>query len=173
MYVVAELYNLSSSRKLLSVSRLLKEANTFQGSAASYARISAAAFNSTGTVLYCSDSLGALFSLDLLQNRYRKVVTLNSRCCILQSEAREKGRLLAATVDNTIRVIDGEHGDQIQVLQGHTSNVSTISVQPNAGMLMLSTASDGAVLWDLQTFHKRRRLRARSNSAIQTVGNNT
>lgn len=155
--------------KLFSVSRLLKEANPFQGSAACYARITTAEFNSSGTVLYCSDSLGALFCLNLIENRYQKIVTLNSRCCILQSETKENGRLFAGTVDNTIRVVDVALGDQIQVLRGHTSNVSTISVQPNSGMLMLSTALDGAVLWDLQTFQKRRRLRARSKSAIQTV----
>ncbi|KAL7057906.1 hypothetical protein AAHC03_016996 [Spirometra sp. Aus1] len=111
------------------------------------------------------------FHVHLIQSifRYRKITTLNSRCCILQSEAKENGRLLAGTVDNTIRIIDVSVGDQIQVLRGHTSNVSTISVQPSSGTLMLSTALDGAVLWDLQTFHKRRRLRARSKSSIQTV----
>lgn len=60
-------------------------------------------------------------------------------------------------------------GEMVAWMKGHVSPIHSISVHAS-GRYALTTSSDTALLWDLDTFTRRRKLNVKENVGISKVG---
>lgn len=60
-------------------------------------------------------------------------------------------QILAAVIDNTVRVWDAATGLQLHVLTVHTATVFVLECHPSDSRLAMSASYDGqTVIWDIQ-----------------------
>lgn len=66
-------------------------------------------------------------------------------------------------------MLDGKQ--EISISSGHNSQISNISIQPNSGLHILTTATNEVILWDLNTFQRRCKLCLNESLEIILVNN--
>ncbi|XP_042690606.1 TBC1 domain family member 31 isoform X2 [Centrocercus urophasianus] len=126
------------------------------------------AFDSSGDSLLAGDHQGNIYVFDLNGNRFKLVQRTMQACTALAFNLRRKTEFLVALADYSVKCFDTETKELISWMRGHDSSVSSISVH-GSGRYAITTSTDTAQLWDLDTFQRKRKLNVRQSVGIQQV----
>ncbi|XP_075351349.1 TBC1 domain family member 31 [Mycteria americana] len=126
------------------------------------------AFDSSGDSLLAGDHQGNIYVFDLNGNRFNLVQRTMQACTALAFNLRRKTEFLVALADYSIKCFDTETKELVSWMRGHDSSVSSISVH-SSGRYAITTSTDTAQLWDLDTFQRKRKLNVRQSVGIQKV----
>ncbi|NXT37141.1 TBC31 protein, partial [Pelecanoides urinatrix] len=126
------------------------------------------AFDSSGDSLLAGDHQGNIYVFYLNGNRFKLVQRTMQACTALAFNLRRKTEFLVALADYSIKCFDTETKELVSWMRGHDSSVSSISVH-GSGRYAITTSTDTAQLWDLDTFQRKRKLNVRQSVGIQKV----
>ncbi|XP_062483072.1 TBC1 domain family member 31 [Pezoporus occidentalis] len=126
------------------------------------------AFDSAGDSLLAGDYQGNIYVFDLNGNRFSLVQRTMQACTALAFNLRRKTEFLVALADYSVKCFDTETKELISWMRGHDSSVTSISVH-GSGRYAITTSTDTAQLWDLDTFQRKRKLNVRQSVGIQKV----
>ncbi|XP_019485231.1 PREDICTED: TBC1 domain family member 31 isoform X3 [Hipposideros armiger] len=126
------------------------------------------AFDSSGDCLIAGDHQGNIYVFDLSGNRFTLVQRTAQACTALAFNLRRKSEFLVALADYSIKCFDTVTKELISWMRGHESSVFSISVHAS-GRYAITTSSDTAQLWDLDTFQRKRKLNILQSVGIQKV----
>uniref|UniRef100_A0A7N6BCN3 TBC1 domain family member 31 n=1 Tax=Anabas testudineus TaxID=64144 RepID=A0A7N6BCN3_ANATE len=126
------------------------------------------AFNTTGDSFLAGDYHGSIYVFDISRNRFRLVQKTGQACTSLAFSLRRTTEFLVALADYTIKCFDKDTKQLVSWMRGHEGAVSSISVH-SSGRYTITTSSDTAQLWDLDTFQRKRKLNIRQSVGIQKV----
>ncbi|KFR03813.1 TBC1 domain family member 31, partial [Nipponia nippon] len=126
------------------------------------------AFDSSGDSLLAGDQQGNIYVFDLNGNRFNLVQRTMQACTALAFNLRRKTEFLVALADYSVKCFDTETKELVSWMRGHDSSVSSISVH-GSGRYAITTSTDTAQLWDLDTFQRKRKLNVRQSVGIQKV----
>ncbi|NXU02807.1 TBC31 protein, partial [Buphagus erythrorhynchus] len=126
------------------------------------------AFNLSGDSLLAGDRQGNIYVFDLNGNRFNLVQRTMQACTALAFNLRRKTEFLVALADYSIKCFDTGTQELVSWMRGHESSVSSISVH-GSGKYAITTSTDTAQLWDLDTFQRIRKLNVRQSVGIQKV----
>uniref|UniRef100_A0A4W6ED12 TBC1 domain family member 31 n=1 Tax=Lates calcarifer TaxID=8187 RepID=A0A4W6ED12_LATCA len=123
------------------------------------------AFDTTGDSFLAGDHHGNIYVFDISRNRFRLVQRTGQACTALAFSLRRTTEFLVALADYTIKCFDKDTKQLVSWMRGHEGAVSSISVH-SSGRYAITTSSDTAQLWDLDTFQRKRRLNIRHQSIV-------
>ncbi|XP_049903616.1 TBC1 domain family member 31 [Epinephelus moara] len=126
------------------------------------------AFDTTGDSFLAGDHHGNIYVFDITRNRFRLVQKTGQACTALAFSLRRTTEFLVALADYTIKCFDRDTKQLVSWMRGHEGAVSSISVH-SSGRYAITTSSDTAQLWDLDTFQRKRKLNIRQSVGIQRV----
>ncbi|NXC39449.1 TBC31 protein, partial [Penelope pileata] len=126
------------------------------------------AFDSSGDSLLAGDHQGNIYVFDLNANRFKLVQRTMQASTALAFNLRRKTEFLVALADYSVKCFDTETKELVSWMRGHDSSVSSISVH-GSGRYAITTSTDTAQLWDLDTFQRKRKLNVRQSVGIQKV----
>uniref|UniRef100_A0A2K6EVC9 TBC1 domain family member 31 n=1 Tax=Propithecus coquereli TaxID=379532 RepID=A0A2K6EVC9_PROCO len=126
------------------------------------------AFDGSGDSLIAGDHQGNIYVFDLYGNRFNLVQRTAQACTALAFNLRRKSEFLVALADYSIKCFDTVTKELVSWMRGHESSVFSISVHAS-GKYAITTSSDTAQLWDLDTFQRKRKLNIRQSVGIQKV----
>ncbi|KFP91470.1 TBC1 domain family member 31, partial [Apaloderma vittatum] len=126
------------------------------------------AFDGSGDSLLAGDHQGNIYLFDLNGNRFNLVQRTMQACTALAFNLRRKTEFLVALADYSVKCFDTETKELVSWMRGHDSSVSSISVH-GSGRYAITTSTDTAQLWDLDTFQRKRKLNVRQSVGIQKV----
>ncbi|NWH95151.1 TBC31 protein, partial [Aegithalos caudatus] len=126
------------------------------------------AFDSSGDSLLAGDRQGNIYVFDLNGNRFSLVQRTMQACTALAFNLRRKTEFLVALADYSVKCFDTGTQELVSWMRGHESSVSSISVH-GSGKYAITTSTDTAQLWDLDTFQRIRKLNVRQSVGIQKV----
>ncbi|NXQ40950.1 TBC31 protein, partial [Catharus fuscescens] len=126
------------------------------------------AFNHSGDSLLAGDRQGNIYLFDLNGNRFNLVQRTMQACTALAFNLRRKTEFLVALADYSVKCFDAGTQELVSWMRGHESSVSSISVH-GSGKYAITTSTDTAQLWDLDTFQRIRKLNVRQSVGIQKV----
>ncbi|XP_030336037.1 TBC1 domain family member 31 isoform X3 [Strigops habroptila] len=126
------------------------------------------AFDSTGDSLLAGDYQGNIYVFDLNGNRFSLVQRTMQACTALAFNLRRKTEFLVALADYSVKCFDTETKEVVSWMRGHDSSVTSISIH-GSGRYAITTSTDTAQLWDLDTFQRKRKLNVRQSVGIQKV----
>ncbi|CAO2602254.1 TBC1 domain family member 31 [Lemmus lemmus] len=126
------------------------------------------AFDGSGDSFLAGDHQGNIYAFDLHGNRFALVQRTAQACTALAFDLRRKSEFLVALADYSIKCFDTVTKELVSWMRGHESSVSSISVHAS-GRYAITTSSDTAQLWDLDTFQRKRKLNIRQSVGIQKV----
>ncbi|XP_062347404.1 TBC1 domain family member 31 isoform X3 [Cinclus cinclus] len=126
------------------------------------------AFNCSGDSLLAGDRQGNIYVFDLNGNRFNLVQRTMQACTALAFNLRRKTEFLVALADYSVKCFDTVTQELVSWMRGHESSVSSISVH-GCGKYAITTSTDTAQLWDLDTFQRIRKLNVRQSVGIQKV----
>lgn len=122
------------------------------------------AFDSSGDCLLAGDHQGNIYVFDLHGNRFNLVQRTAQACTALAFNLHRKSEFLVALADYSIKCFDTVTKELVSWMRGHESSVFSISVHAS-GRYAITSSSDTAQLWDLDTFQRKRKL-----NILQSVG---
>ncbi|XP_076594333.1 TBC1 domain family member 31 [Chaetodon auriga] len=125
-------------------------------------------FDTTGESFLAGDHHGNIYVFDISRNRFRLVQKTGQASTALAFSLRRTTEFLVALADHTIKCFDKDTKQLVSWMRGHEGAVSFISVH-SSGRYAISTSSDTAQLWDLDTFQRKRKLNIRQSVGIQRV----
>uniref|UniRef100_A0A8C5MW77 TBC1 domain family member 31 n=1 Tax=Leptobrachium leishanense TaxID=445787 RepID=A0A8C5MW77_9ANUR len=102
-----------------------------------------------------------LYIFDLLQRT-------TQACTALSFNLHRRTEFLVALADYSVKCFDTDTKELVSWMRGHDSAVTSISVH-GSGRYAITTSSDTAQLWDLDTFQRKRKLNIRQSVGIQKV----
>ncbi|KAM7075431.1 TBC1 domain family member 31 isoform 1-T1 [Molossus nigricans] len=126
------------------------------------------AFDSSGDCLIAGDHQGNIYVFDLSGNRFNLVHRTAQACTALAFNLHRKSEFLVALADYSIKCFDTVTKELVSWMRGHESSVFSISVHAS-GRYAITTSSDTAQLWDLDTFQRKRKLNILQSVGIQKV----
>ncbi|KAM6994460.1 TBC1 domain family member 31 [Tautogolabrus adspersus] len=126
------------------------------------------AFDTTGESFLAGDHHGNIYVFDISRNRFRLLQKTGQACTALTFSLRRTTEFLVALADYTIKCFDKDTKQLVSWMRGHEGAISYISVH-SSGRYAISTSSDTAQLWDLDTFQRKRKLNIRQSVGIQRV----
>ncbi|XP_019383664.1 PREDICTED: TBC1 domain family member 31 [Gavialis gangeticus] len=126
------------------------------------------AFDNSGDSLLAGDHQGNIYVFDLSGNRFDLVQRTMQACTALAFNLRRKTEFLVALADYSIKCFDTDTKELVSWMRGHDSPISSISVH-GSGRYAITTSTDTAQLWDLDTFQRKRKLNVRQSVGIQKV----
>ncbi|XP_058420863.1 TBC1 domain family member 31 isoform X3 [Diceros bicornis minor] len=126
------------------------------------------AFDSSGDCLIAGDHQGNIYVFDLNGNRFNLVQRTAQACTALAFNLHRKSEFLVALADYSIKCFDTVTKELVSWMRGHESSVFSISVHAS-GRYAITTSSDTAQLWDLDTFQRKRKLNVLQSVGIQKV----
>ncbi|CAI5662965.1 unnamed protein product [Oreochromis niloticus] len=126
------------------------------------------AFDTTGDSFLAGDHHGNIYVFDISRNRFRLVQKTGQACTSLAFSLRRTTEFLVALADYTIKCFDKDTKQLVSWMRGHEGAVSSISIH-SSGRYAITTSSDTAQLWDLDTFQRKRKLNIRQSVGIQRV----
>ncbi|XP_007070938.2 TBC1 domain family member 31 isoform X2 [Chelonia mydas] len=126
------------------------------------------AFDSSGDSLLAGDHQGNIYVFDLTGNRFSLVQRTMQACTALAFNLRRRTEYLVALADYSIKCFDTDTKELVSWMRGHDSSVSSISIH-GSGRYAITTSTDTAQLWDLDTFQRKRKLNVRQSVGIQKV----
>lgn len=115
------------------------------------------AFDTTGDSFLAGDHHGNIYVFDITRNRFRLVQRTGQACTAVAFTLRRTTEFLVALADYTIKCFDKDTKQLVSWMRGHEGAVSSISVH-SSGRYAITTSSDTAQLWDLDTFQRKRKL---------------
>ncbi|XP_023574585.1 TBC1 domain family member 31 [Octodon degus] len=124
------------------------------------------AFDGSGDCLIAGDHQGNIYVFDLHGNRFNLVQRTAQACTALAFNLRRQSEFLVALADYSIKCFDTVTKELVSWMRGHESSVFSISVHAS-GRYAITTSSDTAQLWDLDTFQRKRKLNIRQSVGIQ------
>ncbi|KAG7474161.1 TBC1 domain family member 31 [Solea senegalensis] len=125
-------------------------------------------FDTTGDSFLAGDHHGNIYVFDISRNRFRLVQKTGQACTALSFSLRRTTEFLVAMADYTIKCFDKDTKQLVSWMRGHEGAVSSISVH-SSGRYAITTSSDTAQLWDLDTFQRKRKLNIKQSVGIQRV----
>ncbi|XP_055482650.1 TBC1 domain family member 31 [Psammomys obesus] len=131
-------------------------------------RFLSVAFDGSGDSFIAGDHLGNIYTFDLHGNRFNLVQRTAQACTALAFNLRRKSEFLVALADYSIKCFDTVTKELVSCMRGHESSVCSISVHAS-GRYAITTSSDTAQLWDLDTFQRKRKLNILQSVGIQKV----
>ncbi|AWO96996.1 putative TBC1 domain family member 31 [Scophthalmus maximus] len=126
------------------------------------------AFDTTGDSFLAGDHHGNIYVFDISRNRFRLVQKTGQACTALAFTLRRTTEFLVALADYTVKCFDKDTKQLVSWMRGHEGAVSSVSVH-SSGRYAVTTSSDTAQLWDLDTFQRKRKLNIRQSVGIQRV----
>uniref|UniRef100_A0A8D1TPJ3 TBC1 domain family member 31 n=1 Tax=Sus scrofa TaxID=9823 RepID=A0A8D1TPJ3_PIG len=126
------------------------------------------AFDSSGDCLLAGDHQGNIYVFDLHGNRFNLVQRTAQACTALAFNLHRKSEFLVALADYSIKCFDTVTKELVSWMRGHESSVFSISVHAS-GRYAITSSSDTAQLWDLDTFQRKRKLNILQSVGIQKV----
>uniref|UniRef100_A0A3Q2ECX0 TBC1 domain family member 31 n=1 Tax=Cyprinodon variegatus TaxID=28743 RepID=A0A3Q2ECX0_CYPVA len=126
------------------------------------------AFDTTGDCFLAGDHHGNIYLFDISRNRFRLVQKTGQACTAIAFSLRRTTEFLVALADYSIKCFDKDTKQLVSWMRGHEGAVSSISVH-SSGRYAITTSSDTAQLWDLDTFQRKRKLNIRQSVGIQKV----
>ncbi|KAL2084281.1 hypothetical protein ACEWY4_019799 [Coilia grayii] len=126
------------------------------------------AFDTTGESFLAGDHHGNIYVFDIIRNRFRLVQKTGQACTALAFSLRRTTEFLVALADYSIKCFDKDTKQLVSWMRGHEGAVSSISIH-SSGRYAITTSSDTAQLWDLDTFQRKRKLNIRQSVGIQRV----
>ncbi|KAE8599593.1 hypothetical protein XENTR_v10017246 [Xenopus tropicalis] len=132
------------------------------------ARFLHAGFDSAGDSFIAGDHLGNVYLFNLNRNRFDLVQKTMQACTAIAFNLHRRTEFLVALADNSVKCFDTGAKELVSWMRGHESAVTSISVHPS-GRYAVTTSSDTAQLWDLDTFQRKRKLNVRQSVGIQKV----
>uniref|UniRef100_G3WG19 TBC1 domain family member 31 n=1 Tax=Sarcophilus harrisii TaxID=9305 RepID=G3WG19_SARHA len=126
------------------------------------------AFDSTGDAFIAGDHQGNIYVFDLNGNRFTLVQRTNQASTALAFNLHRKSEFLVALADYSIKCFDTVTKELVSWMSGHESSIFSISVHAS-GRYAITTSSDTAQLWDLDTFQRKRKLNISQSVGIQKV----
>ncbi|XP_036614218.1 TBC1 domain family member 31 [Trichosurus vulpecula] len=126
------------------------------------------AFDSTGDAFIAGDHQGNIYVFDLSGNRFTLVQRTNQASTALAFNLHRKSEFLVALADYSIKCFDTVTKELVSWMSGHESSIFSISVHAS-GRYAITTSSDTAQLWDLDTFQRKRKLNISQSVGIQKV----
>uniref|UniRef100_A0A8D2ASR3 TBC1 domain family member 31 n=1 Tax=Sciurus vulgaris TaxID=55149 RepID=A0A8D2ASR3_SCIVU len=126
------------------------------------------AFDGSGDCLIAGDHQGNIYVFDLHGNRFNLVQRTAQACTALAFNLHRKSEFLVALADYSVKCFDTVTKELVSWMRGHESSVFSISVHAS-GRYAITTSSDTAQLWDLDTFQRKRKLNIRQSVGIQKV----
>ncbi|KAI3361372.1 hypothetical protein L3Q82_013551, partial [Scortum barcoo] len=126
------------------------------------------AFDTMGDCFLAGDHHGNIYVFDICRNRFRLVQKTGQACTALAFSLRRTTEFLVALADYTIKCFDKDTKQLVSWMRGHEGAISSISVH-SSGRYAISTSSDTAQLWDLDTFQRKRKLNIRQSVGVQKV----
>ncbi|NXT11866.1 TBC31 protein, partial [Prunella fulvescens] len=126
------------------------------------------AFDSSGDSLLAGDRQGNIYVFDLNGNRFNLVQRTMQACTALAFNLRRRTEFLVALADYSVKCFDTGTQELVSWMRGHESSVTSISVH-GSGKYAITTSTDTAQLWDLDTFQRIRKLNVRQSVGIQKV----
>ncbi|XP_041650438.1 TBC1 domain family member 31 [Cheilinus undulatus] len=126
------------------------------------------AFDTTGDSFLAGDHHGNIYVFDISRNRFRLVQKTGQASTALAFSLRRTTEFLVALTDYTMKCFDKDTKQLVSWMRGHEGAISSISVH-SSGRYAISTSSDTAQLWDLDTFQRKRKLNIRQSVGIQRV----
>ncbi|KAG8570135.1 hypothetical protein GDO81_011110 [Engystomops pustulosus] len=126
------------------------------------------AFDGPGDCFLAGDHLGNIYVFSLNRNRFDLVQRTLQACTALAFHLHRKSEFLVALADYSVKCFDTDTKDLVSWMRGHESTITSISVH-GSGRYAVTTSSDTAQLWDLDTFQRKRKLNVRQSVGIQKV----
>ncbi|XP_053571911.1 TBC1 domain family member 31 [Bombina bombina] len=126
------------------------------------------AFDSAGDCFLAGDHLGNIYLFNLNRNRFDLVQRTTQACTALAFNLHRKSEFLVALADYSVKCFDTDTKELVSWMRGHESTVTSISIH-GSGRYAVTTSSDTAQLWDLDTFQRKRKLNVRQSVGIQKV----
>ncbi|XP_077349411.1 TBC1 domain family member 31 [Lithobates pipiens] len=126
------------------------------------------AFDEVGDCFLAGDHLGNIYLFNLNTNRFDLVQKTMQACTALAFTLHRKSEFLVALADYSVKCFDKDSKELVSWMRGHESTVTSISVH-GSGRYAVTTSSDTAQLWDLDTFQRKRKLNVRQSVGIQKV----
>ncbi|KAI5105790.1 TBC1 domain family member 31 [Silurus meridionalis] len=126
------------------------------------------AFDTTGEAFLAGDHHGNIYVFDMSRNGFKLIQKTGQACTALAFNLRRTTEYLVALSDYSIKCFDKETKQLVSWMRGHEGAVSSLSVH-GSGRYAISTSSDTAQLWDLDTFQRKRKLNVRHSVGIQKV----
>ncbi|KAI1894211.1 hypothetical protein AGOR_G00113490 [Albula goreensis] len=126
------------------------------------------AFDTTGESFLAGDHHGNIYVFDVIRNRFRLVQKTAQACTALAFSLRRTTEYLVALADYSIKCFDKDTKQLVSWMRGHECAVSSVSVH-SSGRYAITTSTDTAQLWDLDTFQRKRKLNVRQSVGIQKV----
>ncbi|XP_068094082.1 TBC1 domain family member 31 [Hyperolius riggenbachi] len=126
------------------------------------------AFDGPGDRFLAGDHLGNIYLFNLNRNRFDLVQRTMQACTAMAFNLHRKSEYLVALADYSVKCFDSDSKELVSWMRGHESTVTSISVH-GSGRYAVTTSSDTAQLWDLDTFQRKRKLNVRQSVGIQKV----
>ncbi|KAL3860204.1 hypothetical protein ACJMK2_010360 [Sinanodonta woodiana] len=126
------------------------------------------AFDNNGENFIAGDHQGNIYLFDLSKNRFSLVQKTGVPCTSLAYNLRRKTEYLVGMSDYSLKCFDTDTKEMVAWMKGHESAINNISVHAS-GRYALTTSSDTALLWDLDTFQRKRRLTIKEDVGIVQV----
>uniref|UniRef100_A0A8C1XNF5 TBC1 domain family member 31 n=1 Tax=Cyprinus carpio TaxID=7962 RepID=A0A8C1XNF5_CYPCA len=120
-------------------------------------------FDTTGESFLAGDHHGNIYVFDISRNRFKLVQKTGQACTALAFNLRRTTEFLVALADYSIKCFD-----KVSWMRGHEGAISSLSIH-SSGSYAISTSSDTAQLWNLDTFQRKRKLNVRQSVGIQKV----
>ncbi|XP_067934777.1 TBC1 domain family member 31-like isoform X2 [Watersipora subatra] len=115
------------------------------------------AISSSGDLVIAGDIHGNIFAINIMKNRFHLVKHLSVPCTRMSASLKRKSDILVASSDYSLRCYNVDTESQLACLRGHDSAIVSLSIHPSK-RYALSTSSDNATLWNLDTFDRKRKL---------------
>ncbi|XP_016387726.1 TBC1 domain family member 31-like isoform X1 [Sinocyclocheilus rhinocerous] len=126
------------------------------------------AFDTTGESFLAGDHHGNIYVFDISRNRFKLVQKTGQACTALAFNLRRTTEFLVALADYSIKCFDKDTRQPVSWMRGHEGAISSLSIH-SSGSYAISTSSDTAQLWNLDTFQRKRKLNVRQSVGIQKV----
>ncbi|XP_033626137.1 TBC1 domain family member 31-like [Asterias rubens] len=126
------------------------------------------AFSSSGDSFVAADHQGNIYVFDLAKNRFQLVQKTGQACTSLGFTLRRKTEYLAALADCSLKCFDTDTRELVAWMKGHGTPIHSVSIHAS-GRYALTTSSDTSLLWDLDTFTRKRKLNVRDAVGISKV----
>uniref|UniRef100_A0A672S9N9 TBC1 domain family member 31 n=1 Tax=Sinocyclocheilus grahami TaxID=75366 RepID=A0A672S9N9_SINGR len=124
------------------------------------------AFDTTGESFLAGDHHGNIYVFDISRNRFKLVQKTGQACTALAFNLRRTTEFLVALADYSMKCFDKDTRQPVSWMRGHEGAISSLSVH-SSGSYAISTSSDTAQLWNLDTFQRKRKLNVRQSVGIQ------
>ncbi|XP_065101704.2 TBC1 domain family member 31 [Paramisgurnus dabryanus] len=126
------------------------------------------AFDTTGESFLAGDHHGNIYVFDISRNRFKLVQKTGQACTALAFNLRRSSEFLVALADYSLKCFDKDTRQLVSWMRGHEGAISSLSVH-SSGRFAISTSSDTAQLWNLDTFQRKRKLNVRQSVGVQKV----